>query len=45
MDPFFFGWLLLILAALGWDLGARAISLVAALMGILNILAAITPKP
>lgn len=44
MSPFTFGWILLIIAALGWDMGARAIPLVAAIMGVLNILAAIT-KP
>lgn len=44
MNPFTVGWILLIIAALGWDMGARAIPLIAALMGILSILAAITPK-
>ena len=43
MSPFTFGWILLIIAALGWDLGARAIPLIAALLGVLNIIAAITP--
>ncbi len=45
MNTFLFGWILLIVAAFGWDMGARATPLVAALMGILNIIAAITPKP
>lgn len=46
MSCFTFGWILIILAATGWDMGARAIPLVAALMGVLNILAAISPtKP
>lgn len=44
MNPFLFGWILLIIAALGWDMGARAIPLVTAIMGILNILAAVQPK-
>lgn len=45
MSPFTFGWILLLIAALGWDVGARAIPLVAASMGILSILAGIQPNP
>ena len=46
MSTFTFGWILLIIAALGWDMGARAMPLVVALLGILSILSAISPaKP
>jgi len=45
MSTFAFGWTLLIIAALMWDMEARAMPLVVALFGILNIIAAITPKP
>lgn len=45
MNTFFYGWILLIIAATAWDMGMRALPLVAALMGVLNIVAAISTKP
>lgn len=45
MNTFLFGWLILLIAALMWDMGARAMPIIVALFGVLNIIAAITSKP
>lgn len=45
MSTFTLGWIMLIIAATAWDMGMRALPLVAAIMGILWIWAGATVKP
>ncbi len=43
MDTFTFGWILLILATLCFDLRATCLGLIVGFLGLLNLIASITP--